>query len=83
MTTDPIDPTDSTYPIDLNNPNYRLLEEGEVVCDGDEVWHPRYLEWRESIFEVGKKCSRPPYYSKPWVRRRIVPVIKPLPNPPH
>jgi|GEM_PF-3437636 len=52
--------------------NYRRLDEGETIMEGDEVQVDKPFGWRPTIC-VGKKAPSPLYTSHRIYRRKISP----------
>ena len=49
---------------------YRMLEEGELIQDGDEVLTDSHLGWQRARYNIGKPASSP-YYSSHRMYRRL------------
>lgn len=49
---------------------YRMLEEGELIQDGDEVLTDSHLGWQKDSRNIGKQAPSP-YYSSHRMYRRL------------
>lgn len=61
-----------------NHPNvtYRMLEEGEIIQEGDEVeasagWNSKEAKWVPAGITVGKPAPNPNYPAHRIYRRRV------------